>query len=509
MSKRSKKTEEAKREAAEKEAARLARKEKRKALKHDYRKRQKSTSIYFLLWTVFSALSLLIVLVIGLTQSFFVRETYKSEAAKELSEKGGEIETLVLGPVPEEFGGNRGLLIEYVSAQQKVDIYILNEEGVVLYPKKLQPFDFTEKIAALKEELEKEGERKVVYEGNEEYVYGAKVSLYGNENTYLYVSKPLDLLETATKQFSVRMVLVATLVLVLSFAVSSGVSGWLTRPLTEMTKKARLLANGDFAIDFHGSDYGEEMVELADTLNYARDELSKADTMQKELIANVSHDFKTPLTMIKAYASMIMEISGEIPEKRNKHAQVIIDEADRLASLVGDVLDLSKIQSGINALELRNLDMSAYLFEILDRFDYLRETKGYFFVLDIEDGLYSRVDEVKIGQAIYNLIGNAVNYTGEDKKVFVRLKRIEEGVFRFSVTDTGSGIKAEEISTIWDRYYRSAETHKRPVQGTGLGLSIVKAVLQKHGFYFGVESEEGKGSTFFVDFPLVTTEEKK
>ena len=172
-------------------------------------------------------------------------------------------------------------------------------------------------------------------------------------------------------------------------------------------------------------------------------------------------------------------------------------------------MDLSKIQSGINALEIRELDMSAYVHEILGRFDYLRETKGYVIEADVEEGLCTRADELKIGQAMYNLIGNAVNYTGEDKKVFVRLKKTVEGVFRFSVRDTGAGIKQEEIATIWDRYYRSKETHKRPVQGTGLGLSIVKAVLEKHGFYFGVESDLGKGSTFYIDFPLVSSSQEK
>ena len=109
---------------------------------------------------------------------------------------------------------------------------------------------------------------------------------------------------------------------------------------------------------------------------------------------------------------------------------------------------------------------------------------------------------MKIGQVLYNLIGNAVNYTGEDKRVLVSLKG-EGEVFRFAVTDTGAGIKQEELADIWDRYYRSSEAHKRPVQGTGLGLSIVKTILERHGFRFGVESEPEKGSTFFVFFSLV------
>ena len=302
--------------------------------------------------------------------------------------------------------------------------------------------------------------------------------------------------------------LVAIFTFVLSFAVSSALSAWLIKPISEMTAKAVRLAGGDFNVDFHGADYGKEMVDLADTLNYARDELSKADQMQKQLIANVSHDFKTPLTMIKGYASMIIEISGDNKEKREKHAQIIVDEADRLASLVNDVLALSKMRAGLEALKLTDIDMSAYLHEILGRFDYLKETQGYQFTLDIEDGLYTRGDELKLGQVLYNLIGNAVNYTGEDKRVYVSLRKTHEHTFRFSVKDTGAGIKPEEIGEIWRRYYRSSETHKRPVKGTGLGLSIVKTVLDQHRFICGVESEPGQGSLFYVDFPLWEEEQE-
>ena len=138
---------------------------------------------------------------------------------------------------------------------------------------------------------------------------------------------------------------------------------------------------------------------------------------------------------------------------------------------------------------------------MLERFEYLTEMQGYTLERDIEDELYTEADMEKMEQVIYNLVGNAVNYTGEDKKITVSLKRSGEGKIRFAVTDTGKGIPPEEISTIWDRYYRSAETHKRPIKGTGLGLSIVKTILIKHDFEYGVESEVGKGSTFFVLFP--------
>lgn len=473
---------------------------------------RRSTSIYFLLWTVFSAFTLLSVLLLGFSQQALLKSTYKDEAAREVSSKGTQIRQAILAGPPAAFGSNNyNGYLRFLSTSYDVNVAILDGEGNLLFPNDhdvdpdtpeyKEHYDYTDEIEKLLKEI-KASNGVAVYEGDGEYVYGTSIRFLGDTEMYLHIGKSLRLMETAVSRMGARTAFLAAFVFILNFAISSAVAGWMVNPITEITKKARNLAQGDFSIDFQGNAYGTEMIELADTLNYARDELSKTDRMQKELIANVSHDFKTPLTMIKGYASMIIEISGNNPEKRNKHAQVIVDEADRLTSLVNDVLDLSKIRSGIAQLENKAVDMSAYLEEALGRFNYLQDSQGYHFEKVIEPGLYTIADRVKIGQVLYNLIGNAVNYTGEDKKVFISLQR-EGEYFRFAVRDTGAGIKKEEIAGIWDRYYRSSETHKRPVQGTGLGLSIVKTVLERHGFAFGVESEVGKGSTFYVLFPLV------
>ena len=488
---------------------------RRQVRRRNFRRRQRSTSIFFLLWAAFFALSFIVVLIFGIVQRVVTERTYKMETMRELYAEGPQIQKAVSNRLPEEFNGSWSAYVHFLSAHYGAEIYLLDAEGEIIFPRapevsvdeEQKSRDFTEEIGLVVEKLDDSLLGYALYEGEGEYVYCAEVHLYGDAPMYLYVAESLDLLESTLKQMDVRTILIAVLMFILSFALSSAVSGWLTTPIVEMTKKAHQLAGGDFDVDFQGSTYGAELVELADSLNFARDELSKTDKMQKELIANISHDFKTPLTMIKAYASMIKEISGENPEKREKHAQVIVDEADRLSSLVNDLLDLSKIRSKIAELNAQRLNMSDYVQEILERFAYLEDTQGYTFIEDIDGGLYTVADSVKIGQALYNLIGNAVNYTGEDKRVFVSLKQTNEENFRFSVRDTGAGIKQEELSTIWERYYRSSEMHKRPVNGTGLGLSIVKAVFKRHGLRFGVESEEGNGSIFYVDFPIAKEEE--
>lgn len=455
-----------------------------------------------MLWAAFSVMALVIVLIFSISQNVVMREVYEKEALKSVRASGEEIEQRLKEPIPEPFQGNRSAYIRYLATYYDVNIFILSKEGEVLFPQfptEAPPMDFSGATATLIKELA--GEHSVVYKGADACVYGAKLPLYENAQIYLYVEESLALVQTASTEMAWRTVFIAIFVFLLTFAVASAAAGWLTRPLSEMTEKAKQLANGDFNVNFRGREYGSEMQELAETLNYARDELSKTDRMQRELIANVSHDFKTPLTMIKSYAHMIAEISGNNPEKRAKHAQIIVDEADRLTALVSDVLNLSKMRAGMDEFKVETFDLSTYVEDVLARFTYLKDAQGYTFATDIDEGVFVVADEMKIGQVLYNLIGNAVNYTGEDKRVYVRLKR-EDTVARFSVTDTGAGIKTEDIPTIWERYYRSGETHKRPVGGTGLGLSIVKTVLEKHAFVYGVESEAGKGSTFYILFPI-------
>ena len=498
-------------------------KAQRKALKQA--RRQRKTSMFFVVWAAFALLSLLLLAVFSVTHRVVLKNTYEKEAVRSLGEKGKRINHSLREVPPDVFQNNYDGFIRYLSSREGILICILDEQGKVLMPleENVDPsapvfgenFDFSTEIVKLKAELSRAGateenQKSVLYAVAGGYVYGSVLPAYdaSGRSTYLYTFESVEFVRAVEDTMNVRMLWTAVFVFILSFAVSSAISGALIRPLDEISVKAKRLAKGDFDVDFSGEDYFEEMEALSASLNFAKDELSKTDRMQKELIANVSHDFKTPLTMIKAYAEMIIEVAGDDKAKREKSARVIMEEADRLASLVSDVLDLSKIRSGIQALEMQTFDLSAYLEETLARFGYLTETQGYRLDAKIEQELYTRADQMKIGQVLYNLIGNAVNYTGDDKRVKVLLQR-EENCIRFAVSDTGAGIAEDELAGIWDRYYRSSEAHKRPVQGTGLGLSIVKTILERHQFVFGVESVLGQGSTFYVLFPIGEIEQKE
>ena len=274
----------------------------------------------------------------------------------------------------------------------------------------------------------------------------------------------------------------------------------ISSPLVKMNEAAKQLAHGKYDVEFSGEGY-RETHELADTLNYASYELSRLDRLQKELIANISHDLRTPLTMIKGYSEVMRDIPGE---NTAENIQVVIDETTRLSELVNDLLDLSKIQSGSRKAVFEEFDLTGAVEEIMNRYDAFTAHQGYHITFTSEARASVFADRGMILQVLYNLINNAINYTGDDLSVTVK-QTVQNGRVRISVTDTGQGIEPDQIPQIWDRYYKVDKVHRRAMIGTGLGLSIVKEVLELHNAAYGVESQVGEGSTFWFELDILPT----
>lgn len=294
---------------------------------------------------------------------------------------------------------------------------------------------------------------------------------------------------------------IAFVLIIAAFIIAVIISRTVCKPLREMGESAEKLARGDYNAKFRGGGYRESQ-ELADALNYAAEELSKTDNLQKELVANISHDLRTPLTMIKGYG----EVMRDIPEENTpENIQVIIDETERLTELVNDMLDLSKIRSGARKPSMTEFNLTQTVKEVMARYVKLTERDGYSISFDFDREIYVRADRTMILQVVYNLINNAINYTGSDK--YVRVTQVQsDGHVRIMVTDTGSGIAKEDMPLVWDRYYKVDKVHKRATVGTGLGLSIVKGVLEAHNARYGLTSRLGEGSTFWFELEIEKSE---
>ena len=335
-----------------------------------------------------------------------------------------------------------------------------------------------------------------------------------HSNALLCIFTKLTPLDSTIGILTNQLVLVTIISLIMACAVSIWIARRITRPITAITKKAGSLAAGEYDIKFDGGHYAE-IQELADTLTYTTAELAKTDNLRKDLIANVSHDLRTPLTMIRSYAEMVRDLSGDDPEKRNEHLKVIIDEADRLNGLVSDLLLLSKMQSGVESAQMAAFDLKACTLSLLSTFKILEEQEGYRFLFRCEaDTLPVAGDERRLSQVIVNLLVNAVRHGGDSRTITVTLEQhpgkqpasseqTSAPVVRVSVADCGPGIPPDELEHIWDRYYKASRTGTRDASGgSGLGLSIVKEILLQHNAEFGVESQVGHGSCFWFELPL-------
>ena len=326
-------------------------------------------------------------------------------------------------------------------------------------------------------------------------MYGVKV---GNSDVFIYSN--LEDISDFTLLIKRQLMYVCVVGIFIAIIMSIFLSNKITEPITRITKKAKKMGTGDTDVSFEESGI-KEIDELSETLTQAQEEMVKTDELRRDLMANVSHDLKTPLTMIKAYAEMIRDISYKDSEKMNEHLGIIVDETDRLTVLVNDILDLSRMQSNADTLSIEKFDLAEDIKSIVNRYQIIKETEKYIINVEMPDSIMIKADKKKLNQVIYNLINNAINYTGDDKTVTVRVTKHKK-YYLVEIIDTGKGIKESEIPYIWNKYYKNDKNHQRNVVSTGLGLSIVKEILELHGYEYGVKSVLKKGSTFYFKIKI-------
>ena len=473
-------------------------------LKLDYRSIKFKTWLYFILFTTF------LMIILWFLQVLFLNNFYEVMKTEQTNNIVKNIEQTYENSGSEKFLES----IENISDTNDMYIYISSFDGSTMY---FKPSGDTTSSRYYSKQIEIVNQRlldtqldsvslriKGLDDSKEVLAYGSVLIDKNKTPLIVYIFSPLWPVSSTIQILTNQLIYVTFISLMLACCISFYLSVRITRPIRNIANSAERLAGGDYGVVFKGGHY-TEIDNLADTLTRASIQLEKSDMLQKDLIANVSHDLRTPLTMIKSYAEMIKDISGNNPKKREEHLQVIIDETDRLNGLVNDLLTISRMQSGKMTLERSNFSITDAAASIINTYRIMEEDEGYHFNLKSPVNFIVNGDEDKIKQVISNLFTNAIKFCGDDKTVNIVLKRRGKFVM-CKVEDHGVGIPDEELKHVWERYYKASSNMVRASEGSGLGLSIVKEILTLHKVNFGVDSTVGKGTTFWFELNFVKSE---
>lgn len=334
----------------------------------------------------------------------------------------------------------------------------------------------------------------------EEEMLSVTAPITGNFNTYGYIAvhMPMSHVLHGRDQILNIVYFTSLVIFVLSLIILLVFTKTVFFPLKKITEGAKQYADGNLEYSIH-VDTADEMGYLADTLNYMSSELNKLEEYQKSFIANVSHDFRSPLTSIKGYLEAILD--GTIPpELQEKYLHILISETERLNKLTEGMLTLNSLDSR-GFLSRSNFDINRVIKDTAATFEGMCDAKNI--ILDLtfsNDVLMVHADLGKIQQVLYNLIDNAIKFSHEDSVIYIQSQVKYEKVF-VSVKDTGAGIPKESLKKIWDRFFKSDASRGRDKKGTGLGLAIVKEIIQAHNENIDVISTVGVGSEFIFTLP--------
>ena len=453
-------------------------------------------SISIKLWGLMLALVFIALILIWFFQIVFLESFYFSIHEKKLLKEGANLVEMIKANEAEYIIEQRlnELLLKY---NARIDLYTPN--GVIIYSSESAPKMLgIDKNAFLMEII---NTKKAIstYKQNSMgslLLVGLPVIRDNVMTAAVIMTIPVASLKETVDTLKAQFVIISIILISVSSILAYVFSRYFTRPILEINNAAKTMAEGNLSIKVPVNTK-DELGMLSSTINHLSSQLQKIEKLRKDLIANVSHEFKTPLSLIKGYAETIRDVENLSEEKKVKQLNIIIEESDKLNIMINEIMDLSQIQSDYYKLDKTDFIISDTIKAVVNRLNYHTENKKLRIEADYKDDLWVYADERRIEQVLYNLINNAINYSEEKQSIFIRI--VDRGsLLAVEIEDQGAGISHEEIPYIWDRFYKSKEASGKH-KGSGLGLAIVKGILDAHKSNFGVESDIGKGSKFWFE----------
>lgn len=311
--------------------------------------------------------------------------------------------------------------------------------------------------------------------------------------------------KTNSTIFFIYKITFTTLLLALSLAFIYTLiySAQTNKTLEALNKTSKEVANGNFSSRVDVT-YAGEFGELAKNMNYMAEELGKLENMRKDFIANISHDFRSPLTSIKGFVQAMLD--GTIPHgNQDRYLNIVLEETERLTSLTNNLLLLSKMESDQFLLDKTPFDIHQIIRKVLLQFDQQIINKSLNVkLLFYKKDLFVYADMHQIQRVLYNLIDNAIKFSYIQGEITVETVVVKDKV-EITIADTGQGISEENLKYIWDRFHKADRSRGKDRKGIGLGLSIVKEIIKAHEERINVCSQIGRGTKFVFTLPIASS----
>ena len=336
-------------------------------------------------------------------------------------------------------------------------------------------------------------------------LYSRAISNFGSDGGFIMFARPEPTGLRQLRELGLLNFLLGTggVAFLLAILLAFGIAAWVARPLQKMADATEAIAEGNYdqQLPLQGP---EEVQRVAFSFNSMAAQVAATRHAQRDFVANVSHDLKTPITSIQGWSQALLDGAADTPEAQKRAANIIYSEAERMSRMVRQLLDLAKIESGQLELHKEAVDLGLLIQDVHRNLHLRAQSKGIHLTVDVQTAVSIHGDPDRLMQLFTNLVDNALTHTPADGRVHLTMQPHGEKAVEVIVQDTGKGIDTEELSRIFERFYQVEKSRAQRVQrvGSGLGLSIVQELVALHNGRIFARSQVGKGSAFIVRLPI-------